>query len=107
MFDAELPSTVLVALALAVDRDSHTITVGGVPIHTTPSEYEILAYMADRRGRLISREKLSDVLYGARPDCDAPASNVVDVMICNIRHKLAAAGAPALQRRWGQGYFLP
>jgi hypothetical protein len=94
--------------SIEIDRDSHTVSVAGVEVHTTPSEYEIVAFLLARRGRLVGRQTLADVLYGAKPDCDAPRSNVVDVMICRIRRKLTAAGsAVTVQRRWGTGYFLP
>jgi two-component system OmpR family response regulator len=96
-----------VHLILIVDAHSHSILVGNRVMHTTPSEYEILAFMAARRGRLVTRETLADVLYGAKPDCDAPLSNVIDVMISHIRRKLSEAGASPLQRRWGAGYILP
>jgi hypothetical protein len=92
---------------IEVDRESHTVSVGGEAIHTTPSEYEIIAFMEARRGRLVERAMLADVLYGSHPDCDMPRSNVIDVLMCRIRRKLADAGGPAVQRRWGSGYFLP
>lgn len=74
----------------------------GVPL--TPGEYAILEFLALNRGRAISAEQLLDVSHGS----DAtPGENVVQVMVCNLRKKLASAGVGEIVKtRRGYGYYI-
>ncbi len=69
-----------------IDLDAYVVTRGGVAVPLTLKEFELLAYLAERRGQAKSREEIFAHLWQGS---DASAfSNVVDVHVCNIRLKL-------------------
>ena len=64
----------------------------------------MLECLALRKGRVVSREALTELLYDADTQ---PESNVVEVYIGYLRRKLAANGGKALiHTRRGFGYVL-
>jgi DNA-binding response OmpR family regulator len=77
-------------------------TVEGVPIKLTPAEFSLLVILAERPGRLLSRETLSHLLGTEHPDTD-PRS--IDTLISRIRRKLAGDSREALiETCRGEGY---
>lgn len=69
-----------------IDLDAYVVTRGGVAVSLTLKEFELLAYLAERRGQAKSREEIFAHLWQGN---DASAfSNVVDVHVRNIRLKL-------------------
>jgi DNA-binding response OmpR family regulator len=73
-------------------------------ISLTPGEYAILEFLALNRGRVISAEQLLDVSHNSDV---TPSENVVQVMVCNLRKKLAASGdAEVVKTRRGYGYYI-
>jgi two-component system cell cycle response regulator CtrA len=57
-----------------------------------------------RQGRVLSKSVLLERIYD---NADCPDDKVMDVMICRLRKKLVAAGAPGLiSTAWGSGYVL-
>lgn len=58
----------------------------------TATEFAILEELAINAGIVLSRTVIAERVWGALPQ----RSNMVDVYICYIRRKLAAAGCPAL-----------
>lgn len=69
-----------------IDLDAYVVTRGGVAVPLTLKEFELLAYLAERRGQAKSREEIFAHLWQGS---DASAfSNVVDVHVRNIRLKL-------------------
>lgn len=101
-YDAKNPLIKIGSLTLdtAIREARHGRNV--VPL--TPGEYAILEFLALNRGRVISAEQLLDVSH--RSDA-TPGENVVQVMVCNLRKKLAASGeAEAVKTRRGYGYYI-
>ena len=75
-----------------------------VALELTAREYLLIEYLARRFGEVVTRANIEERIYDERVE---PASNVVDSTICNLRKKLAAAGADvAIQTRRGFGYVL-
>lgn len=71
---------------LVIDLDAYVVTRDGVTIALTLKEFELLAYLAERRGQAKSREEIFAHLWQGN---DASTfSNVVDVHVRNIRLKL-------------------
>lgn len=101
-YDAKNPLIEIGGLLLntAIREARHCKTV--IPL--TPGEYAILEFLALNRGRVISAEQLLDVSHNS----DAtPSENVVQVMVCNLRKKLAASGdAEVVKTRRGYGYYI-
>lgn len=83
----------------AVDLDARTLTVDDALVHTTPSEIALLAYLAERPGRALSRQELASTLA----DAEEVSPRNVDTHVARLRKKLGDAGA-ALVTVWGHGY---
>jgi two-component system, OmpR family, response regulator RegX3 len=75
----------LVAGALVIDRDRHTLKVGGEPVGLTPKEFAVLHLLVERKGRLVIRDRLIDEVWG--PDFEGVTSTL-DVHIRRIREKV-------------------
>jgi DNA-binding response OmpR family regulator len=95
-----------VAIAdLELDFAARTAIRGGQPIELTAREFQLLEYLARRRGEVVSRTEIETHIYDSEVD---PASNVVDSAICSLRRKLALTptAAPLIHTRRGLGYML-
>lgn len=90
--------------ALTLCLLSQEVTVGGRAINLTSKEYAILELLALRKGMVMTKQMILDHLYGGM---DEPEVKIIDVFICNLRKKLARAGADGLiDTVWGRGYTL-
>ena len=80
------------------------VEVNGRPVRVTQREFEVLEMLMLRPGVPISKESLMMTLYGGE---DGPNERILDVFICKLRRKLAAASASEMIRTiWGRGYCL-
>lgn len=70
---------------LVVDSGAHRATLGGVPLDLTPYEFLLLTALAGHPGRVLSRDRLLDMIRG--PD-DESFDRSIDVHISRLRHKL-------------------
>jgi two-component system cell cycle response regulator CtrA len=92
---------------LSLDIAARTVSVGRATVRITGKEFDLLELLALRRGRVVSRASIMDHLYGGVDG--EPLEKVVDIHVCRIRRKLAAAtpGGEALLRTvWGRGFML-
>ncbi|WP_103130685.1 response regulator [Deinococcus aerius] len=88
---------------LEVDRRAVVARVNGQPLTLTPTEFRLLAHLAQVPGRAFSREEL---LAAALPDSDA-LERVVDAHLASVRRKLDGVRAGELLRTVrGVGYRL-
>jgi len=90
---------------LAVNLDTRTVEIAGQPLHLTGKEYSILELLALRKGTTLTKEMFLNHLYGGM---DEPELKIIDVFICKLRKKLAAAtdGENYIETVWGRGYVL-
>ncbi len=90
---------------LAIDTSARTALRAGRPVELTAREYQLLEYLARRRGEVVSRTDIEAHIYDGQVD---PMSNVVDSAVCTLRKKLAnsAGAAPLIHTRRGLGYVL-
>lgn len=89
---------------LEIDTTARMVRRGGAPLELTAREYQLLEYLARRKGHIVSRAEIEEHIYDGEVD---PISNVVDSAICNLRKKLGAGNAaPLIHTRRGQGYIL-
>ena len=87
-----------------VDLKERIVTFDGQQIVLTPSEFNILALLAQRRGQLFTHDQLIDRLYDATSDV---TRNAIEAHVSALRRKLRAVAAPALvENRRGFGYFI-
>ncbi|MFZ0487188.1 MAG: response regulator transcription factor [Arenicellales bacterium] len=89
---------------LAIDMGGRRVRANGEAVSLTPAEYNLLEYLALRQGHVISKAQLRDQLY----DSDSLAeSNVIEVLISNIRKKVRNAGADdIITTKRGFGYCI-
>ncbi|NKC29491.1 winged helix-turn-helix domain-containing protein [Falsiroseomonas selenitidurans] len=79
------------------------ITVDGRELRITRREYDVMEMLFLRRGNLVTKADFLSRLYGTE---EGPDSRTLDVFICKVRRKLAAAGAAEFIRTaWGRGYM--
>jgi two-component system cell cycle response regulator CtrA len=90
---------------LLVNLDTRTVEVDGQLLHLTGKEYGILELLSLRKGTTLTKEMFLNHLYGGR---DEPELKIIDVFVCKLRKKLAAAanGENYIETVWGRGYVL-
>ncbi|MEQ1889287.1 MAG: response regulator transcription factor [Alphaproteobacteria bacterium] len=90
---------------LTVNLDAKTVEVDGHRVHLTGKEYAMLELLSLRKGTTLTKEMFLNHLYGGM---DEPELKIIDVFICKLRKKLAAAtGADHyIETVWGRGYVL-
>lgn len=87
--------------AVVIDRAAHDVLVDGRSITFTAKEYALLAFLAQNRGRVFSRESLLARVWGARYEGGA---RTVDIHVRRLRMKLGDAFP--LETVRGSGYKL-
>ncbi len=75
--------------ALRVDPDSHRASVEGREITLTAKEFQLLVALMGRPGRVMTRERLLDEVWGS--DITV-TSRTIDTHLKRLREKLGAAG---------------
>jgi two-component system, cell cycle response regulator CtrA len=90
---------------LIVNLDAKTVEVAGMRVHLTGKEYQMLELLSLRKGTTLTKEMFLNHLYGGM---DEPELKIIDVFICKLRKKLAAAtqGEHYIETVWGRGYVL-
>ncbi|MFQ5958942.1 MAG: response regulator transcription factor CtrA [Alphaproteobacteria bacterium] len=90
---------------LTVNLDSRSVEVAGKPVHLTGKEYGILELLSLRKGMTLTKEMFLNHLYSGM---DEPELKIIDVFVCKLRKKLAAATGSAsyIETVWGRGYVL-
>jgi DNA-binding response OmpR family regulator len=86
---------------LVVDRAGHEVHVDGRVVQLTAKEFALLAYLCERRGRVLSREHLLARVWGNRYE---GGSRTVDIHVRRLRAKLGSA--LPLETLRGSGYKL-
>jgi two-component system, OmpR family, phosphate regulon response regulator PhoB len=80
---------------LVLDRGRHRVTRGGADIHLGPTEYRLLDFLMQRPGRVFSRERLLDAVWGANTYVEV---RTVDVHVGRLRKALRRDGEADLIR---------
>lgn len=89
---------------LLVDIGNHQTTLRGEPVALTPKQFQLLSFLAENRGRLVTREEIRSTLWKDSPIYSW--SRVIDVHIQHLRQKLEddAAAPKYIVTVLGQGY---
>ena len=91
----------LVSGNVVLDQEQHAVMVDGARVNLTAREFDFLETLMLHKGVLLTKERFMTSLYA---DSEAPDSKIVDVFVCKLRRKLAAAGAAEIIRTgWGRG----
>ena len=72
-----------------LDLETREVTVDGVPVGLTATEFDLLAALLRKPGRVLSREQLLSQVWGYEA---AAGTRTVDVHVGQVRAKLGAAG---------------
>ena len=86
---------------IVVDKAGHEVFVDGRPIALTAKEFALLAYLCERRGKVLSREHLLARVWGNRYE---GGPRTVDIHVRRLRAKLG--DALPLETLRGSGYKL-
>jgi len=85
-------STTLRNGELELDLLSREVRHGGVRVHLSSTEFELLAYLVHNAGQVLGREQILRAVWGYDHD---PGTNVVDVYVGYLRRKLTQSGGRA------------
>ena len=78
---------------LVLDRDRFEVTVAGRPVALTTIEFRLLAILLEAEGRVLTRDRLLDLIYGG--DESDVLDRTIDVHVGRLRDKLGdEADAP-------------
>ena len=90
---------------LELELARRSAKLGGRTLRLSPTEFRLLCVLAERAGRVLTREQLVGLTHGAS---DAAFDRSIDAHVCRLRGKLEAdPGAPRLLRTVrGAGYLL-
>ena len=84
---------------VVVNRGAREVTVAGQPVELRAKEFDLLTYLLDNRGIVVSRDRLLAEVWGID---FAGRTRTVDVHVAQVRSKL---GRPNLIRTIrGAGY---
>ena len=90
---------------VSINLDAKTVEARGRRVHLTTREYQILELLSLRKGTILNKDMFLNHLYGGR---DEPEQKIIDVYMCKLRKRLAAAtnGKHYIETVWGRGYVL-
>lgn len=89
---------------LKLNLDSREVWVGSIPVDLTKKEFDLLAYLMQNKGLVISRDRLLDSVWGYD---FVGETNAVDVYIRYLRSKIEEPfGMKFIQTIRGVGYII-
>ena len=101
---ANAPQDLLELDDLQLNLASHEVSRGGVAVHLSHTEFQLLRCLMSEPGRVQNRQSLLDQVWGSNFVGDA---NVLDVYVRYLRRKLEPPGQPTLiQTVRGVGFLL-
>lgn len=100
------PNSLVVIGDLSIDTRNRTASRNGEPLELTAREFDLLLYLAENRGRTVSREMLAKDVW-RETSRFTPIDNVIDVQIARLRKKIDDPFEPKLlQTVRGLGFSL-
>lgn len=105
--DSVKPSddTVLNISDMRLERTNKRLFIGGKEYNITVKEFEVLDLLASNPGKVYSRDKLLELIWGL----DYPGgSRTVDVHVRRLREKIEEQPSDPryVQTKWGVGYYF-
>jgi two-component system, OmpR family, response regulator QseB len=97
---AEQPMNTLAVGSLLIDSDNFEVRLNQTPVNLSRREFVLLLALARQPGRVLTRDRLEQELYGWSDDVD---SNALEVHIHHLRKKI---GAEWIRTVRGVGYQL-
>jgi len=98
------PPTVRIVVGdLEINNEKHEVTKHGVLVKLTLKEYQLLEYLAENRGKVLSRNALLDRVWGYDYFGE---TRTVDVHIRHLRKKIDDDNAEIIETIRGVGYKI-
>jgi len=90
---------------LRINAKTYTATKGGVPLHLSATEFKLLLFLAERKGRVFNREQLLDAVW---KDESFVEPRTVDVHISRLRTQIEEdpSNPVYIRTRRGVGYYV-
>ncbi len=85
---------------IVIDLDRHSVTINGEDVAFSRREFALLEKLLTNQGRVLSRDQMSQSLYGWDDDID---SNALEVHVHNIRKKVSGDIIRTIR---GVGYMI-
>jgi DNA-binding response OmpR family regulator len=85
---------------LVLDSEKRVLETPGSRLRLTPAESDLLAYLIDARGRVVSEKELSNAVLGSGR---ASSRSRIEFHLSNLRKKLGSL-RPMLETVRGEGY---
>jgi len=87
---------------ITIDTDKHEVVVDGNKVELTSAEFRILQLLASQKGRVFSRDRILDHLWGNEK---IVVDRTIDVHIRHLRSKIGSA-SKLIRNVHGVGYKL-
>ena len=88
--DAQVPPAELFSIGdIVIDKQRHTVVSAGREIELTSTEFKLLLYLAEKKGRVQGREKLLQNVWSYN---NAGDTRTVDTHVTRLRSKLGTPG---------------
>ncbi|MCD2492845.1 response regulator transcription factor [Lacrimispora sp. NSJ-141] len=97
--------SVLKVKELTMDKESRRVFIGEKEINLTAKEFDLLELLLTNPGKVYSREKLLNIVWGYEYPGDV---RTVDVHVRRLREKVEAnpSDPQYVYTKWGVGYFF-
>lgn len=99
--DVSATEAVISANDLQINTETHVVMLGGKQLDLTPLEYELIIFFSQNRGRVFSREKLLNQIWGYDY---YGGDRTVDTHIGRLRLKMGDYGDKYIKTVRGYGY---
>lgn len=105
LYNKEIDANFIDIHGLSINIDSRKVTLFEKEIELTPLEYDILLYLARKRGKVISSEELFTNVWGEKY---IDNNNTVMAHIARLREKMSedARKPKFIKTVWGVGYII-
>ncbi|MGI5285686.1 response regulator transcription factor [Nonomuraea polychroma] len=97
------PGTRLVVGDLILDQETREVRRSGQQIKLTPTEFEVLRFLMQNPGRVLSKARILDRVWAYD---FGGQSNIVELYISYLRRKIDARRRPMIHTVRGAGYTL-
>ena len=98
--EADAPVRVRQEGDMVIDRAKHRVTIEGKIVELTLSEFELLSFLAEKKGWVFTRGQIVDAIHGENY---AVTERSIDVIIVGLRKKLGPYSA-CIETVRGVGY---
>jgi two-component system, OmpR family, KDP operon response regulator KdpE len=82
----------LVAGPVCLDLSTREVTAGGIPVHLTPTEFDLLRLLLEQEGRVLTQRFILERVWGPQYVDD---SHILRTFIHQLRQKLSNAASGA------------